>query len=124
MEEDQNDPNCHGVQATTELSEQDSEDFRHPPKNKMKNMIPHDIRDKSDECDPDDETEEMIAPNESKGKKVDGDMGSDNEHTLGAIEQDYELESEAAKVLTTIAKGKMDAEKKKKKKMKGMIEKH
>ena len=116
MDEDQNDPNCHDVQAAAGLSEQDSEDFRQPPKNKMKNMIPHDIHDKSDESDPDDETEEMIAPNESKGKKVDGDMGSDKEHTLDAIEQDYELESEAAK-------GKMDAEKKRKK-MKGKIEKH
>ena len=111
MDEDKNDPNCHDVQATAELSEQDSEDLRHPPKNKMKNMIPHDIRDKSDECDPYDETEEMIAPNESKGKKVDGDMGSNNEHTLDAIEQDYELESEATKVVTTIANGIMDAEK-------------
>ena len=108
MDEDQNDPNCHDVQAAAGLSEQDSEDIRQPPQNKMKNMIPHDIHDKSDESDPDDETEEMIAPNESKGKKVDGDMGSDKEHTLDAIEQDYELESEAAK-------GKMDAEKKREK---------
>lgn len=121
MDEDKNDPNCHDVQATAELSEQDSEDFRHPPKNKMKNMIPHDIRDKSDECDPDDETEEMIAPNESKGKKVDGDMRSNNEHTFDATEQNYELESEATKVVTTIAKGNMDAGEKK---MKGKIEKH
>ena len=48
-------------------------------------------------------------------------MRSNNEHTFDATEQNYELESEATKVVTTIAKGNMDAGEKK---MKGKIEKH
>ena len=115
------------VQAAAELPEQDSENFWHPPKKKMKTMITHDTYDGSDECDPGDQIEETMAPNESEGKNANGDMGSDNEHTLDAIEQDYELESEVgppiqeqlAKVLTTMAKGKIDAEK-----IKSKLEKH
>ena len=60
------------VQAAAELPEQDSENFRQPPKKKMKTMITHD---ESDECDPDDQIEEMMAPNESEGKNADSDMG-------------------------------------------------
>ena len=90
-------------------------------------MFTHDTQDESDECDPDDQIEEMMAPNESEGNNADGDMGSENEHTLDATEQEYELESEVgppiheqlAKVLTTMAKGKMDTEK-----FKSKLEKH
>ena len=61
----------------------------------------------------------MMASNESEGNNADDDKGCENEHILDAIEQAYEVESEVgppiqeqlAKVLITMAKGKMDAEK-------------
>ena len=71
-------PRASFVQAAEELSEQDSEHFPQPWQKEMKTMISHSIHDESDECDPDDQLEEMMGPNESKGKNVDGDIGSVN----------------------------------------------
>ena len=69
-------PRVSFVQAAEELSEQDSEHFTQPCQKKMKTMISHSIHDESGECGPDDQLEKMMAPNESKGKNVDGDVGS------------------------------------------------
>ena len=47
-------------------------------------MFTHDTQEESGECDPDVQIEEMMALNESEGNNADGDMGSENEHTLDA----------------------------------------